>query len=293
MFRKYYSIFCLIISLSAFYGHGSAEAKRDVVYTYYPGGEERFTFHLDVLKMALDHSSLEYNLVRSKYQDITQSRAEMLVYENKELDVMWGPSDAAREQKLKLVPLPFDYGLLGYRVFVIKDEDQERFSSIKRLNQLIDYRPIQVEEWVDTDILRDAGFNVSTGPYKNLYTMLKWRRGDFIPRSVREVQEEFQKMTKDIQGLSIDQNILLRYREGDFFYVNQEDQELYDALKYGLKEVYQNGKLREYIFSHYGRDEDSILNHLQDRVMIRLFNSYVSDQVKGIPDKYFDIFLED
>lgn len=267
-------------------------AERLVYFPHYDGGGERFKFQKDVLRLALDKSGLSYKLALSPHKNITQSRAERLLMDRDSLDIMWGANDSAREHVLQIIPIPIDYGLLGLRINMIRARDQNKFNKVRRLNELKVFNTIQVEEWVDTAILRDADLTVTTGPYKSLPKMLMLGRGDLIPRSVREIDYEYNKWSLQHDQLAIDQNILLQYRQGDFFYINRADEELYNALYAGLTKIYEDGSLRNYINNNIKIDGQPLWANIKDRIIIKLDNPYASNTIWAIPDHYFEFYNE-
>jgi len=279
------SALCLTLILTA----TTATADKTVIYSVPNGGEERIDFNVKVLKLALKHSEKKYTLQASSSKNIDQAGAETLVSTG-ELDLMWSASDSLRESKLRLVPIPFDYGLLGYRVLIIPTKDRKKFQSVKRLSDLKKYRPIQGEGWVDSYILRDAGFNVQLGEYSQLPDLLSQGQGDFIPRSIREVKDDY-NLWSETADISIDQRIVLIYKQGDFFYVKPENIELYNDLLLGLTRIYDNGELIKLIANHFQERGINLEREIKSRVSFRLDNPYQSETVRSIDDRFFNIYF--
>ena len=164
------------------------------------------------------------------------------------------------------------------------------FSEVDRLSDLQKFQPLQVNEWVDTYILLNAGFDVHLGHYENLPKMLAAKRGDFIPRSIREIRFDMDRWATD-GDFVVDQRSLLIYRQGDFFFVNKQNHKLHQDLKVGLERIYDNGKLKS-LLSDFMEDEGvDIEKEINKRVSFRLNNPYLTDAVKAIDDKYFNVFF--
>lgn len=276
---------CLSLILTA----TTAVADKTVIYSVPNGGEKRIDFNVKVLNLALKYSEKAYTLQASSRMSIDQAEAETLVASGK-LDLMWSASDSLRESRLRLVPIPFDYGLLGYRVLIIPTKDRRKYQSVQRLSDLKNYRPLQGVGWVDSYILRDAGFNVQLGEYSQLPDQLIQGQGDFIPRSIREVNDDYKhwSITADI---SIDQRIVLIYKQGDFFYVNPENSELYNDLLLGLTRIYDNGELIKLISDHFQERGINLEREIKNRVSFRLDNPYQSETVRSIDDRFFNIYF--
>lgn len=255
----------------------------DVRYGYFIGGEERFSFHIDILGMALEVSGAKYKLIKTGHNGLKQDDAVNLIVKDRELDILWTANDSLREKELKIVPIPLDSGLLGYRVFVIRNGDQNSFVNAYRLNTLKKLRPIQGYQWVDTAILRDAGFDVVTGDYYRLPELLIEKTGDFIPRSVRELETDLKIWSQYKNQLAVEENIALSYRQAEFFYVHKDNSALYEALKAGLEIIHDNGALKSYIDDYL----DIKNNDFFDRKTIFIRNPYESRFMKNIDNKYF------
>lgn len=282
---RYFPSF-LLLTLVAI---NNAWARQTVTYPIYFGDVERVQMHIDVLKLALAHSDNEYEVKPHDTANISPSRAEKMVSSG-QLDVMWSASDSLRESRVKIVPVPLDYGLLGFRLLMILDESQPAFSEVDRLSDLQKFQPLQVNEWVDTYILLNAGFDVHLGHYENLPKMLAAKRGDFIPRSIREIRFDMDRWATD-GNFVVDQRSLLIYRQGDFFFVNKQNHKLHQDLKVGLERIYDNGKLKS-LLSDFMKDEGvDIEKEINKRVSFRLNNPYLTDAVKAIDDKYFNVFF--
>ena len=277
---------CLTFMLTA----TTAAAGKTITYSIPDGGVERIGFNIKVLKLALKYSGSTYSLQASPQRNVDQVRAEKLV-ENGELDLMWSASDSLRESRLRLVPIPFDYGLLGYRVLIIPTKDQLKYQSVNRLSDLKQFRPLQGAGWVDSYILRDAGFDVVLGDYSELPEQLNQGFGDFIPRSIREVKDDYTHWS-ETADISIDQRIVLIYKQGDFFYINPENNELYKDLMLGLIRIYDNGELIKLITRHFSERGIDLRSEIKNRVSFRLDNPYQSETVKSIDDRFFNIYFE-
>ncbi|MGH1432415.1 MAG: hypothetical protein ACRBB4_15025 [Neptuniibacter sp.] len=282
---RYFPSF-LLLTLVAI---NNAWARQTVTYPIYFGDVERVQMHIDVLKLALAHSDNEYEVKPHETADVSPSRAEKMVSRG-QLDVMWSASDSLRESRVSIVPVPLDYGLLGFRLLMILEEKQPAFSEVDRLSDLQKFQALQVNEWVDTYILLNAGFDVHLGHYENLPKMLAAKRGDFIPRSIREIRFDMVRWATD-GNFVVDQRSLLIYRQGDFFFVNKQNHKLHQDLKVGLERIYDNGKLKS-LLSDFMEDEGvDIEKEINKRVSFRLNNPYLTDAVKAIDDKYFNVFF--
>ncbi|WP_348245952.1 hypothetical protein, partial [Salmonella enterica] len=67
---------------------------------------------------------------------MNQGRAISLLAGGTELDVLWSMTSRRREAQLLPIRIPLLKGLMGYRVFIIRAEDEPWFRSLKELDQL-------------------------------------------------------------------------------------------------------------------------------------------------------------
>ena len=275
--------------LLSFVATSSAWARQTVTYPIYFGDVDRVQMHINVLKLALAHSDNEYEVKPHETADVSPSRAEKMVSRG-QLDVMWSASDSLRESRVSIVPVPLDYGLLGFRLLMILEESQPEFAKVDRLSDLQRFQALQVNEWVDTYILLNAGFDVHLGHYENLPKMLAAKRGDFIPRSIREIRFDMERWAGEGE-FAVDHRSLLIYRQGDFFFVNKQNHQLHQDLKVGLERIYDNGKLKSFLSDFMKNEGVDVEKEINQRVSFRLSNPYLTDAVKAIDDKYFNVFF--
>ena len=152
------------------------------------GAKEEYQFGL--LKLALSYDKENsYNFVESsrflpQITMIEQIKAG-------ELDVAWTGTSNELEQQLMPIRIPLYKGLLGHRIFIIRQGDQARFDQINTFKQLKTFTAAQERTWADTTILRSAGIPViGTRRYENLFYMLEGGRYDYFPRGVHEPWSE-------------------------------------------------------------------------------------------------------
>lgn len=92
--------------------------------------EPRYLYYYQLLQLALDHTAQKGNYQLVAYpRDVPQSRAFSLLQAN-ELDLIWSMTDQEREAQFLPIRIPLMQGLLGYRVLLIKKEDEARFASM-------------------------------------------------------------------------------------------------------------------------------------------------------------------
>lgn len=206
--------------------------------------DQRSHYPVQLLALALEQTGVKYTLEASE-RILLQARALKHLAENREINVVWSMTDKTREQNLLPIRIPIFKGLIGWRVFMIRENYQERFSRINSLDGLRDFKPIQGHEWPDTKILQSNGFDVATSKaYLDLFLMLNQSQGDFLPRSVVEIWSELEN--EDMaSNFEVEPRLGVRYPTAMYFFVNKSNTILARLLETGLELAIKNGKFDE------------------------------------------------
>ncbi len=164
------------------------------------------------------------------------------------INVMWTTLDEQRSQDLLAVPISLLRGLNSYRVFLIREEDMERFQAIESLEDLRLLRAGQGAHWPDTQVLEMNQLPVVTSVhYELLFSMLAGNRFDYFPRGLYEVWDE-QRLHQD-KGLIIEPNLMIYYPSPFYFSVSPDNRELAERIEAGLLAAEADGSLDELFFS--------------------------------------------
>ncbi|WP_259782394.1 hypothetical protein [Aestuariispira ectoiniformans] len=256
------------------------------------GNPEIFDYEISVMRLALKYAPGEHELEIVPMPNLTQKRVFMLMEQGQSaIDVFFSGYAKWREDYFLQVDIPITRGLLGYRVFVIRREDRERLAGIRSLDDF--RRSVTIGSgigWLDTDIFRAAGFTVATGQYESLWKMLGRRRFDAFNRGIQEVFVEMKQRGGQYPNLMVDDNLMAVYRFDHFFYVKKEDQRRHDLIEQGLKTAYENGAFMKNFYNHPMIKAALGKGHPQTRRSFHLPNPFLSEQVKAIPEKYWQQF---
>ena len=156
------------------------------------------------------------------------------------VDVMWAPTSPQRERDYLRVRVPLDKGVLGWRIFLIKDRDRERFAAVQTLDQLKELAAGQVAEWEDAAILRANGLPVVDAmQYRDIFRMLAADRFVYLPRGIGEIQGELRNYQH--LGLSIETGLALHYPLCEYFFVARDNVALAQELETGLQRATKDG----------------------------------------------------
>lgn len=207
-------------------------------------------YPLAVLSLALEQTGVNYQLMPSeKY--LAQGKNLSRLKDNREINVVWSMTDSQREKDLLPIRIPIYKGLIGWRLFMIREDMAERFKYIQKLDHLLKLSPIQGSDWPDTKVLQANGFDVAANSdYNALFTMLSSAQGDFFPRSMLEVWDELDSI-KSTNKLVIQSTLGIRYPAAMYFFVNNKNRPLAHLIKTGLEISIQNGSFDKLFNSTY------------------------------------------
>jgi len=137
-----------------------------------------------------------------------QSRVINLIQENKVFRVIAAMTSKEREQKLRPIRIPLYKGLLGYRIFLIRAEDQPLFSAIETVEQLKSLKAVQGHDWPDSDVLESNHFTLHRlTVHQGIYHFLSAKRADYFPIGISEIMEDL--LDNNDLGLAIENSLML------------------------------------------------------------------------------------
>jgi len=202
---------------------------------------------------------------------IPQARALKMLEADLKITLLWTMTSKAREESLGAIYFPLQKGLLGHRVFIIRKEDQERFTNIRSLEQLKRLTAGQGHDWPDTKILISNGLAVEKSlNYHSLFAMLKAHRFDYYPRGITEAAGELEQLND--QSLTIESRLLLRYPAPLYFFVNKNNQRLKSRLTEGLMLAHKDGTFDELFCSQLSVQKALNRSNLDKRRIFDLEN---------------------
>ena len=223
----------LLCSLAA-----PAQATNTVIHVNAPSSGTG-DYELSLLRLALEKIHKPYEIRPVPENGATQARIIELI-DSGQVDLFWAATSLELEKKLTPVRIPLYKGLLGYRVLLIRRDDQPRFQSIKTAAQLKTIKLGQGKTWADTDILSANGFTLVTSmKYPGLFHMLDGGRFDAFPRGIQEPWAELRQFSQ--LNLAVEQSLLLRYKMPLYFFTSNANQELARDIEAGLNLAIADG----------------------------------------------------
>jgi len=224
-----------------------AWAEREIRHNYTEGNPKE-ELALNILKLALESApGDETYRFRSVPEFLSEGRLVQTL-EDGDIDVAWAGTQREYEQRLRPIRVPIFKGLLGHRIFIIRQGDQPRFDRVQDLADLREIPGGQGRYWGDTEILKHSGLNiVTTSKYENLFPMLEGGRFDYFPRAVHEPWSEVRSRPE--LNLTVEERILLIYPLPMYVFVNKRDQALARAIEQGLRSAIEDGSFDEFFFN--------------------------------------------
>src|SRR5690606_23206951 len=201
----------------------SLAAAQPIRVLYEEGADSIGTYCMGMLKLALSRFEHDYTV-----QTVTGNRTSARAIEDVRdgvLDIVWGSSDAEIESILQPVRIPLYKGLLGHRIFIIRQGDQHKFNHINTLEDLKQVTLGQGSTWADTRILQENGLSViPVYKYPSLFFMLDGDRFDAFPRGLQEPWGEI--AARPELALTVEQRLMLVYRMPFYLYVSKDNPRL-------------------------------------------------------------------
>lgn len=199
-----------------------------------------------LLKLALSYSPENYQFTYDTHPDSVARGIHQL--NSGETDVLWTGTTAELEMAMRPIRIPVYRGLLGYRIFMIRDGDQHLFDNIKSLEDLSRFTFGQGTTWPDTAVLKSSGLKVvTTLKYNRLFHMLNGGRFDVFPRGIHEPWEEMKRRPE--MELAVEENLLFIYPMPFYFFVSRENAKLQREIEQGLEKAISDGRFEKYFFA--------------------------------------------
>lgn len=229
----------------------SAAPRRLLYPMHDPGRLPVWAYLQAVLKLAVERSGTDYELVESR-EPMTQARVvRELADATGRIDLVWTMTSIERESQMLPVRVPVDRGMIGCRIAFVRPADVDRWRELRQLADLARYVAGQGQDWPDTEILRANGLPVQAlARYEALFDMLKLGRIDYFPRAVFELDDELS--TPMAQGVVIEPHVLLRYPAASYLFVRHDRPRLAAELQRGLEAAVADGSLARLFQQRFG-----------------------------------------
>ncbi len=269
----------LLISLLVCINFANAtEIIRYIKSKEYPDPQQ--SYFVDLLTLTLDTTKAEYGdfKLQSVAIEMAQGRTSLMIERDELVDITWRMTSKELEQKLQAIYFPLLKGLMGHRIFIIRKNEQSRFTKNLSIETLKKIHLGQGHNWPDSDILLANGFTVIKGYHIYFLEMLKKGRFDFYPRGLHEPWLEI--INKP--DLAVEKNLMIKYPAPMFFFVNKKNKHLQQRLESGLSKLLDSGKFEQFFINHSITAGILTKAKVNSRTVFELQNPLLSKQTKEL-----------
>jgi len=210
-------------------------------------------YFIKLLSLCLTKTESTYGaaIITPYPEKITGARFIANLKSNHGISVIWHGTNQQYERELLPIKISLVKELNDYRVLLIRNEDRDKFSAVKSVDDLRVFNGGGGADWPSTDIFRTKGLRIVTVSTASLlFDMLKAKRIDYITRNLFEVWSEAEKF--DQQGLIIEPTLLIHASVPFYFFVNKENNLLATRLETGLRTVMSDGSFEQLFSSDAG-----------------------------------------
>lgn len=269
-------IFIVLITLSQ-----ACFAQDLVRYIYsekFPDSKNKY--FIDLLTLALESTKAEFGdyKLQPVAVEMAQERTSKMLERNEYIDLTWRMSSKDLEQQLQAIYFPLLKGLMGYRIFIIRRDDQSLFSNTMTLSDLQKISAGQGFNWPDNKVLVSNGFTLMQGYDVYLLKMLTNNRFDYFPRALHEPWLEISGNDE----LIVEKNILLKYHAPIYFFVNKANKRLAKRLDIGLMKLMNSGEFDNFFNNNTLFSGVLEKANLAARKVFELNNPLISEETKDL-----------
>lgn len=276
-------VFIVLLLLSAL---AKAEQIRIPVKVQATALEQPSDYFTTLLVMALEASKADNEVIDIVFSphDYSQARWINMLQSDKNNFVIWTMTDQEREQQMRPIRIPLFKGLFGYRVLLIRKQEQARFDQVNTRQDLTKFLGGQGTHWPDTLILQANGLRVTTAETtESLFRMIAARRFDYFPRGVSEAW--FELLQRKDANLEVENKLLLYYPTAIYFFVNKDNEALAQRIEKGMEVLIDNGKFDQFFYNH--PRVNTGMERLKSRRIIELNNPYLPTETPVNNPRYW------
>lgn len=198
-----------------------------------------------LLKLALEKTESTHGpfQIEETEQRLVDKRLRTALIQGK-VDVLWSSNSAEFEQQMLPVRISLLKELNNFRLLLIRNGDQPRFSAVDSLDDLRKLKGGMSAQWADAKVMRQNNLPlVEAVGYGKLFKMLAAGRFDYFSRGLYQIQPEV-NLYPELE-LQIEQELMLHYRNDVYFFVDKNNSVLAERLETGLTVALADGSFDE------------------------------------------------
>lgn len=212
-------------------------------------------YRIEVAQLLLDLTSSKYGqagIAGYADTDPTQARCVSLLKHGKVDLIYLGASEKLLKDFIS-IQHDIHFGMLGYRVLLIRRQDLAKFANVSSLADLRQFTGGFGSQWGDFKVFeRNHLPVVGTAIPSALLAMLNAQRFDYFHRALHEAWVEQEKASEEFPDLVVEPKLALVYDFPVYFFVNRANPLLAKRLLEGFKIARQTNALKNLFIKHYG-----------------------------------------
>ena len=249
---------------------GSAAAVETHVRYFPVGPIYEYRWRLLDLVLAKTRAANESVVLDPFATEVTQNRGIELLQQG-DIDVIALGTNAEREAGMLPIKVDILRGIVGYRIFVIREADKERIARLDASALRTELTFGLNSQWADLPVMRANGFAVETSSsYENLFAMLVAHRFDAFPRGLNEAGRELEERHDRYPQLAVEQTKAVFFPFPIYFWVKKGNTQLAQRIERGLKLAQADGSFRKLFESYHAAEIAALAN--ARRQVVRLDN---------------------
>ena len=272
----------LLLAAALCLAAGVADAATSLVYplTSLDDIDSRYDYDWAVLRVALEKTAPRFGKfeLRQSTQVMSWQRiGQELARPDGGINIIARSTSPELEKQFIPIRLPIDRGLLGYRIFLVREADLPRFAKVRTLDDLRKLRAGQGKDWIDVPIMRNGGLTVVEGAtYRGLFAMLDAGRFDFFSRGIDEAGREYEERRATYPNMAVEPTLLLQYPLPLYFFLRRdaEGERLARRIGEGMEMMIKDGSLNALFQKFKGESIKS--GALHKRRVIHLDNPHLT-----------------
>jgi len=265
---------------------------QDVIRVFKPHSalDQRHLYKNALLTLALEKTKPSYGDFDIVFtlQGTQRNRALAEIISGRRVNVHIVPTRPEWETKALAIRVPILKGLLGYRIFLIRRHDIDKFKKIESLDQLQILKAGLRQQWSTTEAMSRLGFQIVTGNnYEGLFAMLMANRFDYFPRGVNEIFREYNLRSKKLPGMVIEPHLALYLPQPNYIFVSKKYPGIAQRIESGLRQMIQDGSFDKLFWTYHKSNIQQA--GLASRKIFRVENPLLS---KGTPSESESLWIE-
>lgn len=167
-----------------------------------------------------------------------------------------------------LLKEPIMKGLLGYRVLIIREQDEAKMAQVRSISDLNKFSAGQLSYWLDKEIYDANRIKLATAPSLELiFDMLRRERLDYIPLGAGEVDTILNQYQLSDDSFTTSESLAIYYPFPVFLHISKTTPELKDRFEYALKKAKKDGSYNT-LFSKFFRKSEEYLQNSSLKLVV-------------------------